>query len=229
METKYKFIIDIAGILISSVSLGLLIANQYYVASGVILIVSVALSFLAYLHFSSKPITQKEVQFEYVIHDSTGQKATAKKIKKLVANERNITLLVDHNISGSGSACNFKTNIGEIASVKEVGGNLSVYTALDVPLEMNKVLEHVVEYEGLNCFTENRESITINVTELFKTTCVKVSFPADRKPSQVRALMHYKSRTLDLSQKYLTKDSSCYSFTIKKPKPGSLMVLEWDW
>ncbi len=229
MTTKYKFILDITAILISLVSLGLLIANQYYIASGAILIISFALFFLAYIHFSTKPITQKEVQYEYLIHDSQGKKTTVKKSKKLIANEKNITLLVDHRISGSGSVKNFKTNIGKIIDTKEIGGNITVYTSIDVPLDVNREFDHIIEYEGYDCFTQKEESIAHPISERMKVGSLIVTFPESRKPSLVKALLHYKHRTTDISKTNLTMDSNSYYYKIKKPNPGSIIELKWNW
>jgi len=229
MDRHIKLALDIVGIFISVISLGLLIANEYFLLVVLISVAVCVILFFTYKHATSEQYDMKEVHYEYLLKDEQGEIADVKKTKIFKINEKNISHIFDHRISTTGQVEDITTNIGTISEVKDSGGALSVVTAFDEPLVLNDVITHILQYRGLNSFTEKDESVSCVIGHKLEKGSIKLTFPDTRMPTNIKATSILRNRKKDVSKSTLSKENTSYVLSINKPKTGAVYALEWTW
>jgi len=228
MTKAAKLVLDSIGVLISLVGFALLVAQEMYVVSGLLLLVLIGLVLLLYRHSSSRPYRILNVKYTYKFKDANADEVLVRKKVDLIPLEKNISKLDDIGIGATGGVSDINVVNGNV-SMRDEGGSVSTTTTFSAPLTIGEIYVHEVDYVGRKSFPKSRESVFHTVIHNIENACIQIQFHKDRTPSKITALQRLGSNSKDITRETLTRDGELCCFTIDKPKRGSVFTINWDW
>ena len=99
---------------------------------------------------------------------------------------------------------------------------------MDIPFRVGEQVEHILTFEGVDCFTEPTESVGHAVSNTTKAVSIRVKFPQNFLIKSFRAFKIYNNQSIDLSDQVQKRGMNDYEFSISHPLVGTMLVFEWD-
>jgi hypothetical protein len=175
------------------------------------------------------PITWRLVEWRIKIHDSSGTNASIWKMTDLVANERNITTLVDRNFTSSGKLRFQKASLGNISRPTDEGGSFSVTTVLSEPLPVGQEVRNILTIKASNSFVSPKESFKHSVDDECKKVRIVVELPPDRPAISASAYRVVRETRYALPDNVLSAGNLHLELNVENAPVGSDYILEWHW
>ncbi|WP_416305280.1 hypothetical protein [Neptunicella sp. SCSIO 80796] len=228
MSTKIKLAIDVIGIIITLTGFGLLVADEKYLISGLLLLIALVLLTYA-IHLSrSKPYKVKSTLFEYEFLDPGPAKTKVVKTTIFTPLEKNIASFNDLGIGAEGRIGNISTLNGTCIVTKH-GGAISATTYFDTALPVGQEYHHQISYYGSHCFPDAKENVVHSIIHNIDLAVIKIQFHQDKKPSNLKAIHTIGSQKTDITATNIKMTNLLCVLEIKKPERGSVFEIKWEW
>jgi len=92
--------------------------------------------------------------------DKNCHEVSARKVKHITINEKNVTTLFDRYFSATGKLEFLKSNIGELLQPVNEDGTLTLATISKTPLKIGNPFDHIIYYKAWDSFTEQKEFVS---------------------------------------------------------------------
>jgi hypothetical protein len=174
------------------------------------------------------PLQYISVHTHYTLEDVLGERASVNNVQVVQAHVEDIDSLFTRGIAGAGQVLNVTSNLGQV-DIQNEGGVISTVTRLKELLPVRQPVEHVLRWEGINCFTASVETVAQNIAHRLHHSGVHVSFPPERRFKKASGFIDYGDTTDHSPQISVKPDKSAASLCIPYPTVGARLILKWEW
>jgi hypothetical protein len=168
------------------------------------------------------------VHTHYSLEDPRGELTRVRNVQVVQAHVEGVSTLFTRGVAGAGQVANITSNLGPV-DVQNEGGVISTITRLAGPLPVRQPVEHVLSYDGINCFTAPIETVAQNIAHRLHDSSVHVKFPSERPFKQASGYVAYGDTTDHSPQVSASPDQLAASLSISYPPVGARLILKWEW